>query len=174
MMSGMRPPAPWGIVASLLVLASCRSREPLPSGAAWDPDSIPDAFAKPVAALQWPFSTRALLVGPDGPLARLRLRRRHGQGLELVGRARSARPMAGAAGARWARERTAGVRVLLDGRTTARSLGASPARRARGRGSPLLGPGGRARRELRAGRPGGRGRPARGMGGAARLPRAPR
>jgi hypothetical protein len=35
---------------------------------AWDPDSIPDAFAQPTAALVWPGLTHAYLVGPDGSL----------------------------------------------------------------------------------------------------------
>src|SRR2546426_5538187 len=33
-----------------------------------DPDAVPDAFARPGAALMWPGATRAFLVEPDGGL----------------------------------------------------------------------------------------------------------
>ncbi|MGH7741022.1 MAG: hypothetical protein ACRENS_03265 [Candidatus Eiseniibacteriota bacterium] len=47
--------------------AGCRSPGG-PPARAWDPDSIPDAFARPTAALVWPGLTRSFLVTPDGAL----------------------------------------------------------------------------------------------------------
>ena len=50
-----------------LLAAGCRSDGGPPSRA-WDPDSIPDAFARPTAGLFWPGLTRAFLVAPSGAL----------------------------------------------------------------------------------------------------------
>lgn len=57
------------ISGALLALAGCGAPAPeAPRPAAFDPDSVADAFAEPVAALFLPFGTRGVLVGPDGSL----------------------------------------------------------------------------------------------------------
>src|SRR5262245_3072339 len=56
------------LAAGLVMLAACRPAVPTALETDWDPDSVADAFARPVAALVWPFATRAVLVGPDGSL----------------------------------------------------------------------------------------------------------
>ncbi len=50
------------------LLAGCGGRGGSTAERAWDPDSIPDAFARPTAALVWPGLTHAWLVGPEGAL----------------------------------------------------------------------------------------------------------
>jgi hypothetical protein len=56
-------------LAAALALAGCATREGTPpSGAGFDPDSIPDAYAHPTAALMWPGATRAVQVTPAGDL----------------------------------------------------------------------------------------------------------
>ena len=55
--------------AWLLALALCGCRgDQLASAPAFDPDSIPDAYAASTAALMWPGSTRAFQIRPDGDL----------------------------------------------------------------------------------------------------------
>ncbi len=52
---------------SALTLASCTS-SPTPAPSAWDPDSIPDAYARPSGALMWPGASRAWYVDSNGSL----------------------------------------------------------------------------------------------------------
>ena len=65
-MRGSRTAAAAALLFGALA-AGCRSSGGPPSRA-WDPDSIPDAFARPTAALVWPGLTRAFLVTPAGAL----------------------------------------------------------------------------------------------------------
>src|SRR5439155_23414769 len=65
-----RRPARGAAVAlglALLWVAGCGHRESR-SRAAWDPDSIPDAYATPSGALLWPGASRAWYVTPEGHL----------------------------------------------------------------------------------------------------------
>jgi len=58
-----------GLLACALLAPACGPpRTADVPGSAWDPDSVADAFARPVGALAWPFATRAVLVRPDGTL----------------------------------------------------------------------------------------------------------
>ena len=50
-----------------VLAAGCRTPGGPPTRA-WDPDSIPDAFARPSAALLWPGLSRSFLVTPGGAL----------------------------------------------------------------------------------------------------------
>jgi len=50
-------------MAAVLPLAGC---EPPAPGASFEPDSIPDAYAHPSAALLWPGATRTMLVTAEG------------------------------------------------------------------------------------------------------------
>ena len=55
------------ILALFLVSSLPRSpRANRPPAESWEPDSVPDAFSRPAAALMWPGATRAFLVEPDG------------------------------------------------------------------------------------------------------------
>ena len=61
--------APAGSLALLAWLLGGCAREPRSEGAqTFDPDSIPDAFSPPSAALMWPGATRAFEVTPEGNL----------------------------------------------------------------------------------------------------------
>ncbi len=53
--------------AALALLASCTSFLP-PRGAAFDPDTVPEAHARATGALMWTGATRAFLVTPEGDL----------------------------------------------------------------------------------------------------------
>jgi hypothetical protein len=57
------------LAASLLLAAlACGCAGPAPHGAAFDPDSVPEAHARATGALMWPGATRAFLVTPEGAL----------------------------------------------------------------------------------------------------------
>ena len=64
------PRLAWPIAAVwLLLVARCAGDRPgPPDSAGLVPDSIPDAYAHPTAALMWPGSTRAFQVLPSGDL----------------------------------------------------------------------------------------------------------
>lgn len=49
-------------------LAGCAPRSTPGPGAAFAPDSVPDAYREPSGALLWPFATRGFRVRPDGDL----------------------------------------------------------------------------------------------------------
>lgn len=53
---------------ALACLAGCARQRTLPDGAAFAPDSVPDAYREPSGALLWPFATRGFRVRPDGDL----------------------------------------------------------------------------------------------------------
>ncbi len=55
------------LLALALTVPGCGARGPVPP-AAWDPDSIPNAYARPQAALALPGATRAFQVREDGSL----------------------------------------------------------------------------------------------------------
>jgi hypothetical protein len=55
------------LVVLLLALSPGRSAT-LGPVAVWQPDSVPDAYSRPSAALMWPGATRAFMVGADGGL----------------------------------------------------------------------------------------------------------
>ena len=54
-------------LTSLLASLASPWGEP-PAARAWEPDSVADAFARPMAALAWPGATRSFLACPDGGL----------------------------------------------------------------------------------------------------------
>ena len=54
------------LVLAACALAGCRPASP--PTRAWDPDSIPDAYARSAGALMWPGATRAFEVTPEGNL----------------------------------------------------------------------------------------------------------
>src|SRR5881628_1530649 len=54
-----------GALLAALAIASCRPSK-TPAGAEPDPDTIPDAFARPSGALMWPGAHRAFEVTPAG------------------------------------------------------------------------------------------------------------
>jgi hypothetical protein len=56
------------LAAALLALGSCGPLAP-PRGAAFDPDTVPEAHARATAALMWTGATRAFLITPEGDLA---------------------------------------------------------------------------------------------------------
>ncbi len=56
------------LVLLTLALTGCVGRRDQPSGPAFDPDSIPDAYRGSTAALMWPGATRAFQIRPDGDL----------------------------------------------------------------------------------------------------------
>lgn len=55
------------LLAGLIATAGC-ARGPAATSAAFDPDSVPDAYARPTAALLSPGATRAFEITPDGDL----------------------------------------------------------------------------------------------------------
>src|SRR5438046_10731431 len=55
------------LVLTPLLLAGC-ARHESSSARAWDPDSIPEAYAHPSGALMWPGAARAWYVTPEGHL----------------------------------------------------------------------------------------------------------
>ena len=55
------------LALALLASAGCAHREAATT-AAWDPDSIPDAYVRPGGALMWPGAARAWYVTPEGHL----------------------------------------------------------------------------------------------------------
>src|SRR6185503_19003884 len=54
---------------ALLALAGCGGkRSERAATAAFDPDTIPEAYARSTAALMWPGATRAFQITPEGDL----------------------------------------------------------------------------------------------------------
>ena len=56
------------VVAAALLTAGCAGSGSAPRAHRFDPDSIPEAYARSTAALMWPGATRAWQVTPDGDL----------------------------------------------------------------------------------------------------------
>ena len=70
MRSGFRTRVRWmraGLGLALLGPAAC-ARHQESSSLAWEPDSIPEAYARPSGALMWPGAARAWYVTPAGYL----------------------------------------------------------------------------------------------------------
>ena len=64
-----RPACCWPLAAVLISLAGCARERPGANDAAWSPpDSVPDAYTRPTAALMWPGTSRAYQVLPSGDL----------------------------------------------------------------------------------------------------------
>src|SRR5881409_682988 len=64
-----RPAAPLTLAPALLVaLAGCGPRLAEGERYAFEPDSIPEAYAQSTAALMWPGATRAFQIDPAGNL----------------------------------------------------------------------------------------------------------
>ena len=56
------------VVSLWIWLAGCRPAEPDDHAVAFDPDTIPDAFSSPTAALMYPGTSRSFQVTPEGNL----------------------------------------------------------------------------------------------------------
>ncbi len=69
MRSGRSPlPLATIILACALAAAGCGERVPSGAGRPFDPDSLPEAYARSTAALMWPAATRAWQITPEGDL----------------------------------------------------------------------------------------------------------
>jgi hypothetical protein len=67
-MSRGRRCSPAVLLLIAVMLAPACSRREIPAARAFDPDSIPEAYARSTAALMWPGTTRSWQITPDGDL----------------------------------------------------------------------------------------------------------